>query len=280
MRTASGAVAQGPIALVETQGYAVEAAQGAAELLEAVFGDDGSSWRRWAAELAERVREHFWVTEVAGRRYPAMALDGEGRLVDGLGSNMGHVLGTGLLDDLETSAVAAALTSPDMLGPLGVRTLSSSNPAYNPLGYHTGSVWTHDTAICAHGLARAGRQAEAARCATALVDVAAASGYRWPELYGADPVGGAPAPYPASCRPQAWAAASAGLLVSTLLGLRADLPGGRLEVRPLPSAPFGALRVEGIRLGGEAVTVEVDATGSVVDVLAPDGVEVVLGRDL
>ena len=280
MRTASGAVAEGPIALVETQGYAVEAARGAADVLEAVFGDDGSPWRRWAGELAGRVRDRFWVTEVAGRRYPAMALDGEGRLVDGLGSNMGHVLGTGLLDDLETSAVAAALTSPDMLGPLGVRTLSSSNPAYNPLGYHTGSVWTHDTAICAHGLARAGRQAEAARCATTLVDVAAASGYRWPELYAADPVGGAPAPYPASCRPQAWAAASAGLLVSTVLGLRADLPSRRLEVRPLPSAPFGALRVEGIRLGGDAVTVEVDATGKVVDVLAPDGVEVVVRGDL
>ena len=274
MRTASGSVAVGPIALVETQAYAVEAALGAADLLEAVLGEDGAPWRAWALDLADRVRDRFWVDTPSGPRL-AMALDGAGRVVDGVGSNMGHALGTGMLRPDESARVAATLGAPDMLGPLGIRTLSADNPAYNPLGYHTGSVWTHDTAICAHGLARSGHPHEAGRAVAALVDVAAASGYRWPELFGAEPVGGRPAPYPASCRPQAWAAASAGLIVSTVLGLRADAPNGRLVLSPLPDPPGGALRVEGLRVAGLPVTVEVSATGQVVAVDAPDGLEVV-----
>lgn len=275
MRTADGSIATGPIALVETQAYAVEAALGAADLLESLFGEDATPWRRWAADLADRVRDRFWVDGPRGRVL-AMALDGVGRPVDGVGSNMGHALGTGMLSTAESARVARTLGSADVLGPLGIRTLSATNPAYNPLGYHTGSVWTHDTAICAHGLARAGHPAEAARAVAALVDVAAGSGYRWPELYGAEPVGGAAAPYPASCRPQAWAAASAGLLVSTVLGLRPDVPHGRVELAPLPHSPFGALRVEGLRVGGEPLTVEVDAAGDVVAVEAPDGIDVVV----
>jgi glycogen debranching enzyme len=138
-------------------------------------------------------------------------------------------------------------------------------------------VWTHDSAICALGLARTGNADGASAVARALVDVAATSGYRWPELYGAEPVLGRPAPYPASCRPQAWAAASAGALVSVLLGLRADVPAGRVHLNPLPDAPFGALAVEGLRLGGKAFGVSVDAQGGVVGVTAPDGIDVLVG---
>ncbi len=274
MRKASGAIARGPIALVETQAYAVEAAMGAADLLEAVFGEDGTTWRAWAHDLAERVRAQFWVDGATGP-WLAMALDGAGRPVDGVGSNMGHTLGTGLLSTEESARVAETLGAPRMLGPLGIRTLAADNPAYNPLGYHTGSVWTHDTAICAHGLARSGHPVQAGRAVAALVDVAAASGYRWPELFGAEPVGGRPAPYPASCRPQAWAAASAGLIVSTVLGLRADAPNGRLLLSPLPDPPCGAVRVEGIRVGGRRVMVEVSSTGHVMAVEAPHELEVV-----
>ncbi|HSO65008.1 MAG TPA: glycogen debranching N-terminal domain-containing protein, partial [Ornithinibacter sp.] len=190
MRTADGSIATGPIALVETPAYAGEAARGAADLLESVFGEDGTTWRRWAGDLTDRVRDRFWIDGPRGRVL-AMALDGVGNPVDGVGSNMGHALGTGMLSSTESARVARTLGSPDVLGPLGIRTLSAANPAYNPLGYHTGSVWTHDTAVCAHGLARAGHPAEASRAVAALVEVAAASGYRWPELFGAEPVGGA-----------------------------------------------------------------------------------------
>ncbi len=276
MRDAIGRIAEGPIALVETQAYAVEAAHGAATLLEKVLGEDGSAWRAWGDALAARVRDRFWVRG-SGPPLLAMALDGAGDPVDGLGSNIGHTLATGMLDEAETRRVAHALCGPDLLGPLGISTLARSNPAFNPIGYHTGSVWTHDSAIGALGLARTGNAEGASAVARALVDVAAASGYRWPELYGAEPVLGRPAPYPASCRPQAWAAASAGALVSVLLGLRADAPAGRIHLSPLPDAPFGALTVEGLRLGGQPFSVSVDADGGVVGVTAPDGIDVVVG---
>ncbi|MGG5258858.1 glycogen debranching N-terminal domain-containing protein [Phycicoccus avicenniae] len=276
MRDAAGRVAEGPIALVETQGYAVEAALGAATLLEDVLGEDGSTWRDWAAALSRRVRDGFWVPQ-DGPPLLAMALDGSGRPVDGLGSNIGHVLGGGLLDPAREAVAADALAGPDLLGPLGVSTLARSNPAFNPIGYHTGSVWTHDSAICALGLARAGRTDAAASVARALVDVAAQSDYRWPELYGADPVLGRPVPYPASCRPQAWAAASAGALVQVLLGVRPDAPGGSVRLSPLAPAPFGAVRVEGLRLGDRSWSVALDAAGDVVDVVAPEGIDVVVG---
>lgn len=276
MRDAAGRIAEGPIALVETQAYAVAAARGAADLLERVLAEDGDGWRAWADDLARRVRRDFWVT-TGERPLLAMALDGAGRPVDGMGSNMGHVLGTGTLDPAREAAAAATLADPQLLGPLGISTLARSNPAFNPIGYHTGSVWTHDSAIGALGLARAGRPEAAANVLRALVDVGTASGGRWPELYGAEPVLGRPAPYPASCRPQAWAAASAGALVEVLLGVRADAPAGVVRLAPLAPSPFGALRVEGLRLGGESWSVAVDAAGDVVDVQAPDGVEVVIG---
>lgn len=268
MRDAAGRVAAGPIALLETQAYAVEAAHGAAAILEQVLGVSGDSWRLWADELAGQVRSTFWVRN-SQQPYLAMALDGQGRRVDGVGSNMGHALGTGLLTPAEERAVASRLVEPDLLGPLGIGTLSRNNPAYNPLGYHTGSVWTHDTAIAAWGLARTGHGAYAARALRALVDVAAASDHRWPELLSAEPVLDRPAPYPASCRPQAWAAASVGFLISALLGLTADAPAGRLLVAPLREAPFGALRVEGLRFAGQSVRIEVDHAGRVVDVEGP-----------
>jgi len=273
MRMAGGQVAEGPIALVETQAYAVEAALGAADLLEAVHGRDGDPWREWAEALAERVRGTFWVGE-GDQRYLAMALDGHGLAIDGVGSNMGHALGTGLLDAGEDDLVARRLAQPDLLGPLGIGTLSRDNPAYNPLGYHTGSVWTHDTAIGAWGLSRVGHASTTARVLRSLVDVASASGYQWPELYSSEPVLGVPAAYPASCRPQAWAAASAGLVVTSALGLRADAPHGRLHISPLREAPFGAMTVEGLRIAGGSVRVEVDGSGRVVDVGAPAGITV------
>jgi len=215
MRRADGSIAPPPIALLEAQAYAVEAAHAAAEL-GAAFGRDASGWRKWADDLADRVRERFWVGE-GDDAYLAMALDGHGRPVDGVGSNMGHVLGTGLLTDAESARVVARLLRSDMLREYGIGTLSSENPAYNPIGYHTGSVWAHDTAIVAAGMARAGFADEAAVVAGRLLQLGVASGYRLPELCGGEAVGRRPVPYPAACLPQAWAAAAA-VVVLDILG--------------------------------------------------------------
>jgi hypothetical protein len=273
MRRRDGTIAPPPIALVETQAYAVAAVNGAADLWEAVFGEDGADLRAWAVDLAARVRRSFWVEDADGP-YLAMALDRDGTPVDGVGSNMGHVLGTGTLSTEESALVAARLTGPDLLGPFGVGTLGRANPAYNPMGYHTGSVWTHDTAISALGLVRDGRAREAVGVVRALVDAATHFDFRFPELFGDGPESGLPIPYPASCRPQAWSAASAGALVTAALGLAADAPAGRLSLRPMRPAPFGDLRVRGLRVRGEPVEVDVDDDGRVRDVRAPAWLEV------
>lgn len=276
MRMRDGRIAEAPIALVEAQGYAVEALRGAADLLEAL-GQGGADQARVDADaLAERVRKAFWVegSESVGR-YLAMALDGDGQRVDGLGSNMGHLLGSGALTPQEAGEVAAAVTGPELLDDFGIRTMGSHNGGFNPIGYHTGSVWTHDTAIIALGLAREGFTDAAGKVARALVASGAAFDYRWPELYSGEPMLGRPAPYPASCRPQAWSAASAAALVTVALGLRADLPAGVLYVNPLRPAPFGALRVDGLRLGEATIQVSTNQAGELSVSGVPDGIEVV-----
>lgn len=278
MRRSDGSIAPAPLALVETQAYAADAARRAADLMDVFGSGEGAGeaatrWRSLAQELERRIRDRFW-TEGATRPYLAMAIDGDNQPVDGIGSNMGHVLGTGVLSPAESTLVARTLIE-DLSGRFGICTLSRSNPAYNPIGYHTGSVWTHDTAIAAHGLAREGHADAATRLIRGLVDLAPHCDYRWPELFGGETVLGAPVPYPASCRPQAWSAASIGPVLSVVLGLQPDAPRGRLTLRPLRPSPFGELRVTGLRLGTHVIDVTVGASGEVVDIASDGFVEVV-----
>ncbi|NYG08695.1 glycogen debranching enzyme [Phycicoccus badiiscoriae] len=273
MRMRDGRVADAPIALVEAQAYAVEALLAAADLLDALGEPGADRARAEAGALSDRIRAAFWVDGDAGH-YLAMALDGSGRPVDGLGSNMGHALGTGALDRGEAASVGSTVTGPELLDAFGVRTLGSGNGGFNPIGYHTGSVWTHDSAIVALGLAREGLTAQAAAVVHALVASGEAFDYRWPELYSGLPMLGRPSPYPASCRPQAWSAASAGALLTVALGLRADLPAGVLHVDPIRPTPFGALHVEGLRLGDATFAVTVTRDGDVEVTGVPQGVEI------
>lgn len=215
MRRSDGTVAPAPIALLEAQAYAVQAAREGAALLDRFGLPGGADWRSWADDLAGRVRERYWVGD-GEDRYLAMALDADGKPVDGVGSNMGHALGTGLLTPEEARLVVRRLMRPDLLRDFGIATLSRDNPAYNPVGYHTGSVWTHDTAIAMLGMAKEGFHDEAREVARRLLRLATATRYRFPELCGGEPVGNAPVPYPASCRPQGWAAASAAALLTVL----------------------------------------------------------------
>ena len=224
-----GRLARAPIALCEVQAYAYEAAVGGAELLEA-FGLEGAEhWRQLAAELADRFRSHFWVADDEGP-YPAVALEGDGTPVGALTSNIGHLLGTGLLGPDESTVVARRLGGPELNSGFGLRTLATSSRGYNPLSYHLGSVWPHDTAIAITGLARSGGE-EAKNAASLLIEgllsAAEAFDYRLPELYsGYDRTGRRrPLPYPASCHPQAWTAASSMAVLSAHLGLRPGAKG-------------------------------------------------------
>lgn len=287
MRRADGTLAPPPIALVEAQAYAVAALRGGATLARAldlplrpgsgpeVDSDvfDPAELDRLADDLAERVRRRYTAHDERGT-YLVMALDGQDRPVDGVGSNMGHVLGTGVLPPDGAAAVAARLVAPDLLMPFGIATLSRDNPGFNPLGYHSGSVWTHDTAIVLVGLVREGRTAEAAAVARALVTSGCGNAGRWPELLAPDPVLGRPVPYPASCRPQAWSAAAAGALVTGLLGLQVDVPAGRVRLRPLPGLPCGPLVVDGLSYAGRPFSVQVRGDGTVQVTGLPAGVAV------
>ncbi len=205
-----GTLAAGPIALCEVQGYAYEAAVRGAALLDAFGEPGGDEMRDWAAALRERFRAAYWVTTPEGT-YPAIALDGTGRAVDSLTSNIGHLIGTGILDADEERACAELLLGASMSSGFGIRTLSSEATGYWPLSYHGGSVWPHDTAIAVHGMARAGLPEQADAVVGQLIEAAEQFGYRMPELYSGDARStvAAPAPYPASCRPQAWSAAAA-----------------------------------------------------------------------
>jgi glycogen debranching enzyme len=255
-----GSRARPPIALSEVQAYAYEAAVCGADLLEA-FGRPGADgWRIWAAELRDRFHAAFWLGD-----HPALALDGSGRPVDSIASNMGHLLGTGILGSVEEAAVARHLADPALASGWGLRTLSSASPAFNPLGYHTGSVWAHDTAIAAWGLLRSGRPAQAIELLLGLVDAAPHFGYRMPELYGGEQKASAlaPLPYPAACRPQAWSAAAAIVLLTVLTGLQPDVPAGRLTVRGPQLAPFGPMEIRGLTVGMTDVTLRIDADGCV-----------------
>jgi len=266
-----GRLATGPIALAEVQGYAHEAALSGAALLDA-FGRPGADrWRSWAADLARRFRASFWVRDGAGD-YPGIALDRDKAVVDTVTSNIGHLLGTGLLDADEEDAVATRLARPDMDSGRGLRTMSSDSAGYWPLRYHGGAVWPHDTAVVVSGLARSGHVAQAGSLARGLLSAGEDFAYRLPELWAGDARAEVPrtVPYPAACRPQAWSAASAVSVLTAALGLSADVPGGSLTVHPALPGPFGAVRARGLRVGGHALDVAVDAGGAVrVDTDAP-----------
>jgi glycogen debranching enzyme len=207
-----GRLAEGPIALCEVQGYAHEAVVAGARLLDA-FGDgrdDTDALRSWAADLKRRFAEAYWVETPEGR-YPAVALDAQKRRVDSLTSNIGHLLGTGILEPDEEDAIAALLVGPSMSSGFGLRTLSTGADGYWPLSYHGGSVWTHDTAIAISGLVRSGHLDEARVLSDGLLAAAERFSFRMPELHSGDSRAdfSAPTPYPAACRPQAWSAAAA-----------------------------------------------------------------------
>ncbi|RYU10305.1 glycogen debranching N-terminal domain-containing protein [Nocardioides iriomotensis] len=262
IRRADGSLAGAPVALCEVQAYAYAAATRGADLLEA-FGRSGTDrWRAWAEELRTRFRRQFWVEDARGA-FPAIALDGAKQPVASVTSNIGHLLGTGLLDTDEVDLVARRLVGEDMLSGFGIRTLSSDARGYSPTGYHVGSVWPHDTAICLAGLAAEGRP-EVAPVAEALLAAMDAFDGRPPELFAGDaraahPV---PLPYPAACRPQAWSAAGTVSLTASLLGLAADVPAGAVTASPAAPWPLGVTTVSGLRAGDRALAVAVDESGA------------------
>jgi glycogen debranching enzyme len=271
---ADGRLAEPPIALAEVQGYAYAAWRSGAQLAAAA-GDYvlAAARAKRAARLRYAFDDAFWLPE---RGYYALALDGSKRPADALASNLGHLLWCGIVPEQRVHRVAAALVSADLFSSWGVRTLGRSCGRYDPLGYHTGSVWPHDTAIAVMGLRRAGCDAEAATIACGLLTAARANGGRLPELFaGIGPADfPAPVPYPASCSPQAWASAAPLLVVRALLGLEVDVPNARITLQPSLPAGRQRLSVDGIRIAGSDASIDVEGDAVAIRNL-PAGVSVI-----
>jgi glycogen debranching enzyme len=261
---ADGSLAQGPIALVEVQGYVYEAKLRIADVYDAL-GDAASADRLRAEAAALRVafNEAFWD---ADEGFFALALDGRKAQVRSVTSNPAHCLYCGIVDEDKARLVAERLMAPDMFSGWGIRTLSSSSPAYNPMSYHNGSVWPHDNAIAAAGLKRYGFDTATGRIATGLFDVAStARDFRLPELFCGFQRDGSRAivAYPVACIPQAWAAAAPFMLVQAVLGISAHAPQNRLTVdRPQLPEWLASAEIRDIRVGHSKVSLAFRDAGS------------------
>jgi glycogen debranching enzyme len=270
IRFADGRLPQTPIALCEVQAY-VYAAYLARAYFASEVGDD-ERWaelRRRAAKLKADFNRDFWVEE---KGWFAIGLDRHKRPIDALASNMGHCLWTGIVDADKADLVARRLLSPEMFSGWGLRTLATSMVGYNPISYHCGSVWPHDTAIVAAGLMRYGFVEEAQRLIMATLDAAVQQGGRLPELFGGIDRAELPmvVAYPTSCSPQAWAAASPLLMLRTLLRFDPWVPRGKVWIHPALPERIGRLRVDRIPLAGGRVSVDVEGDRMAVSGLPSD----------
>jgi glycogen debranching enzyme len=256
---ADGSMPVLPIATCEIQGYTYDAKLRLAELAAGPLGDPELA-RRLPAEadaLRERFNRDFWIDERGG--YYALGLDGDKRKIDSMTSNMGQLLWSGIVPPDRAPIVVGHLMSNEMFSGWGVRTTSTSDGGYNPIGYHMGTVWPHDNSLIAYGLARYGYRDEANRIIVAMLEAAKYSNYRLPEaLAGYDrTVGRLPVPYPSACSPQAWASGAPLLFLRTMLGLEAR--NGHLIANPNIPPEFGRIRLFGTNAFGKRW--DVDATG-------------------
>jgi glycogen debranching enzyme len=255
-----------PRATCELQGYAYDAKVRGARLARTVWRDAAFAdlLERQAADLKRRFNRDFWV---ADREYFAVALDADGRQVDSLTSNNGHLLWSGIVDKSKAKPVVRHLMSRAMFSGWGIRTLAEGESRYNPIGYHVGTIWPFDNSFIAWGLRKYGFKEEAAAVAAGIFDAAEFFDGRLPEAFGGYPraMTRYPVQYPTACSPQAWSTGAPLLLLRTMLGLDpvddrlvvdAALPAdaGRVELLDIPGRwgrvdAFGRGRVNTARVG-------------------------------
>jgi glycogen debranching enzyme len=253
--TADGKVAVPPLALVEVQGYGYAAKLGIAGLFKRA-GDRDRADRliREARRLRERFNRDFWMED---QGCYALALQAEGRQAAVVSSNPGQALWTGIADQDKAERTIKRLMAEDMFSGWGVRTLSSKERAYNPIGYHLGTVWPHDNSIVAAGCRRYGQDPDALRIFHGLFDAAYHfHAHQLPELFCG--FGRAqyeiPINYPVACHPQAWASGSLPFLLTTLLGLIPEAFEKRLRIsRPLLPEFLDRLDLRRLHVGGAVV---------------------------
>lgn len=264
---ADGSFPPPPIALVEVQGYAY-----AAFLTMAKFarrrGDELSAehWSDRAETMRRKVEDLFWMEEEGGY---GLAIDGKGKLCRVRASNMGHLLFMGLPSPERARRVIETLLGPDFASGWGLRTLAVGEARYNPMSYHNGSVWPHDTAICAMGMARYGERRGVVHITASQFESASQFDMRLPELFcGFQRVpGDPPVPYPVACLPQAWAAGSVFMMLQACLGLSVDGESGLVTVHD-PQLPIGIdhFAVNRLELGDELVDLQFERENDRVEI--------------
>jgi glycogen debranching enzyme len=251
-----------PIALAEVQGYVMRAKRRLARLF-AMAGQPqrADRLREEAVEMRERT-EQFWLER---HGYYAMALDGAKRPSPALGSNQGHLLWSLAVPPERAAAARDALMGPELFSGWGIRTLAAGEASYNPVGYHTGSVWPHDSAMTAYGLRKYGYDEDFTRIFEGLLE--AASHFpdnRLPELFAGFSREDyeIPVPYPVACHPQAWAAGSIPYLLRAGLGLIPDGLERRLRVvRPSLPEWLTHVEVKGLEVAGARIDLRFERAG-------------------
>jgi glycogen debranching enzyme len=268
---ADGSEAIGPIALVEVQGYVFAALRAMADLARRRGEIDAAErWQARSEALRLAVEAHFWMDECD---YYAIALNGGGRPCRVRGSNAGHLLFAGLPSAARADKVAAQLLAPAFNSGWAIRTLADGERRFNPMSYHNGSVWPHDTALCAAGLARYGARDAVLQLTNGLFEAAVRFNMRLPELFCGfkRAAGEAPIAYPVACLPQAWAAGSPFMTLQACLGLRIDGWRGEIHVEQ-PQLPVGVDRLSIHRLivAGASVDLTFQRLGDRVVVFSHD----------
>ncbi|MGX7674202.1 amylo-alpha-1,6-glucosidase [Plantactinospora sp. DSM 117369] len=258
VQSADGTIPVLPIATCEIQGYTYDAKLRMAELADGPYADPelARRLRAEAAELADRFNRDFWLDDRGG--YYALGLDGDKQPIDAMTSNLGHLLWSGIVPAERAAILAQQLMSDQLFSGWGVRTLSTGDRGYNPIGYHLGTVWPHDNSLIAHGLARYGFRAEANRIIEAMMEAARYSDNRLPEAFsGYDrSFGRVPVPYPTACNPQAWASAAPLLFLRTMFGLEAR--DGRFVLDPDVPERFGRIQLSRVQGFGQCWEIEVN----------------------
>ncbi len=231
-----------PRATCELQGYAYDAKLRGARLARRFWRDAEYADRleHEAADLKRRFNRDFWLED---RGYFAVALDADGRPVDSLTSNNGHLLWSGIVDKSKARSVVRHLMGPSLFTGWGVRTLSDEDARYNPIGYHVGTIWPFDNSFIAWGMRRYGFKTEAAQLAAGILDAAQLFDGRLPEAFGGYPRADTkyPVQYPTACSPQAWSTGAPLLLLRTMLGLEPS--GDQLVVDPALPKKMGRLEL-------------------------------------
>lgn len=259
---ADGRIPRGPIALVEVQGYVFAAYRGLAALARrrGEFAD-AEHWENRAEEMRQAVEREFWIEDL---NFYALAIDGEGEPCKVRTSNAGHLLYVGLPQPERAKIVADQLLSASFHSGWGLRTLADDAIFFNPMSYHNGSIWPHDTALCGVGLARYGERDSVVRLMSGTFESAVHFNMRLPELFCGfiRAPGEAPIAYPVACLPQAWSAGSTFMLMQACLGLEIDGWEGELHVtRPRMPIGIDTLTLRHLTVGDKSVDLTFQRVG-------------------